>query len=268
MELEEYSRHLQFIQEYPLTTEPLRIDVVIIKKYGNIPIRKNIASIFRNVNIVEYKSPGGYVSIEDFYKVYGYACLYTTINKVPITSLTISFIESRYPRKLIQHLQKNHGYTVEEKCPGIYIVSGDVLPIQIIDSRKLPASQNLWLKSLSDKHDGFTISRINKEINKLGRTAQLQAYLYTIINANPDAIKEAIEMKKISKRLEQVFIETGLAAKWEARAEARAEARGVARGEQKIINMLKNGKSPEEIINYYGAQGQGRKSVCPPAIPK
>ncbi|MDR0313994.1 MAG: hypothetical protein LBI14_10400 [Treponema sp.] len=46
IELEEYSHALQFISEYQLTTEPLRIDVVIIKKFADIPIKKNIAAIF------------------------------------------------------------------------------------------------------------------------------------------------------------------------------------------------------------------------------
>jgi len=56
MELEEYGQDLQFISEYALNTEPLRIDVVIIKKHKDIPIEKNIATIFRKVNILEYKS--------------------------------------------------------------------------------------------------------------------------------------------------------------------------------------------------------------------
>ena len=40
MELEEYSHNLQFISEYQLNTEPLRIDVVIIKKKQGYPYQK------------------------------------------------------------------------------------------------------------------------------------------------------------------------------------------------------------------------------------
>jgi hypothetical protein len=128
MELDEYSQDLQFISEYQLTTEPLRIDVVIIKKSGGIAIKKNIASIFRKENIVEYKSPDDYLSVDDFYLVYGYACLYRALNKVDIKELTLTFVESRYPRELLGHLQEVRGYTVEERWPGIYIVRGDILP--------------------------------------------------------------------------------------------------------------------------------------------
>ncbi|MDR2921950.1 MAG: hypothetical protein LBU85_01255 [Treponema sp.] len=120
MELEEYSRELLFLPEHQLTTEPLRIDAVIIKKSGDKPIKKNIASIFRKENIVEYKSPSDYLSTADFYKVYGYACLYASISKLPITSLTISFIASRYPKKLLEHLQRERCYTrtMLYSCPN------------------------------------------------------------------------------------------------------------------------------------------------------
>ena len=54
LELDEYSDALQFISEYQLTTEPLRIDVVIIKKTADIPIKKNIAEIFRPTFFIEH----------------------------------------------------------------------------------------------------------------------------------------------------------------------------------------------------------------------
>ena len=61
MELDEYRNVLQFISEYQLNTEPLKIDVVIIKKSRDIPIKKNIAAIFRKENIIEYKSPEAFI---------------------------------------------------------------------------------------------------------------------------------------------------------------------------------------------------------------
>jgi hypothetical protein len=95
-ELAQYKDVLEFISEYQLTAEPLRIDVVIIKKIKDIPLRKNIAAIFRTVNLLEYKSPTDSLSVEDFYKVYGYGCLYMFLNKISINDLTLTFVESRY----------------------------------------------------------------------------------------------------------------------------------------------------------------------------
>ena len=119
-ELKAYMDVLEFHPEFPLTAEPLRIDCVVVIKTPGVVITKNIAAIFREWNLLEYKSPDDYVSVADFYKVYGYACLYTSLKKIPVNSLTISFVESRYPRKLLKHLQKERGYAVAENSPGIY----------------------------------------------------------------------------------------------------------------------------------------------------
>jgi hypothetical protein len=125
MELEAYLDFLEFIPEYQLTSEPLQIDCVVIKKAPEVVIKKNIAAIFREANLLEYKSPDDYVSVDDFYKVYGYACLYASFEKVPITALTLTFVESRYPRELLAHLKEKRGYTVEKTAPGIYSIKGD-----------------------------------------------------------------------------------------------------------------------------------------------
>ena len=50
-ELTEYRDSLDFIEEYRLTTEPLRIDTLIIKKPPGVYIDKNIGRIFRGHNI-------------------------------------------------------------------------------------------------------------------------------------------------------------------------------------------------------------------------
>ena len=103
LELDEYRHALEFIYEYQLTSAPQRIDVVIIKKTVDIPIRKNIAAIFQKENLLEYKSPDEYVSVKDFYKVYGYACQYIQLEEnkdITISDLSLTFVESHYPRIL------------------------------------------------------------------------------------------------------------------------------------------------------------------------
>jgi hypothetical protein len=257
MELDKYSQDLQFISEFPLNSQPLRIDVVIIKKSRDIAIEKNIASIFRKENIVEYKSPLDYVSINDFYKVYGYACLYSSLNKVDIKDMTLTFVESHYPRELLAHLQEARGYRVEERLPGIYIVIGDILPIQIIDNRKLSEEENIWLKDLDNKLDMPEMRHITAEIQRLGKdkAARIKAYLDVIARANREALEEVIRMSDCSLALEKIFEEVGWIAKWEARGEAVGEARGIAVGEararseerQYFLDMLNQGLSVEEI---------------------
>jgi len=241
MELQEYQDVLEFYPECQLSSEPLRIDCVVIKKAKNVVIKKNIAVIFREWNLLEYKNPDDSLSIADFYKVYAYACLYVSNNDVPITNLTVSFIESRYPRELLNHLKNDRKYTVAETSPGIYTIGDDILPIQIINSKRLSAVENLWLKNLRRKLRYTAITRIGKEIDRQEKAVHIAAYWNAIILANPAAIQEAIKMGNTST-LDKVFVETGLAAMWEARGEAKGRF-GIAQ------NMVKLGLPIETVIS-------------------
>jgi len=69
-------------------------------------------------------------------------------------------MESCFPRELIKHLKETRKLTVEETSPGIYTVRGDILPIQIIDNRKLSAEETsglrIWTIQLSRwKYNGL-----------------------------------------------------------------------------------------------------------------
>ena len=154
LELSDYSDSLEFKYEYQLAADPLRIDLLIVKKPKGFTIDKNIARIFRTDNIFEYKSPEDYLSVKDFLKVYAYANLYAANTpNIELSDITITFVENKYPRKLMKYLTGTRKYNVEEISPGIYFVSGDYIPIQIIESKKLPANENLWLKSLTNDLD-------------------------------------------------------------------------------------------------------------------
>ena len=78
IEFEKEAEKLTFENEHQLGTDPMRIDVLIIKKHTEEQIQKNIGRIFREYNIIEYKSPEQYLSIDAFYKVLGYACFYNS----------------------------------------------------------------------------------------------------------------------------------------------------------------------------------------------
>ena len=218
MELEAYGDSLEFIPEFQLTTGPLRIDCVVVKKARDVVIKKNIAAMFREVNLLEYKSPDDYISVEDFYKVYGYACLYASLEKVPVTSLTISFVESRYPRSLLTYLKEKRGYKVEKTSPGIYTVRGDVIPIQVIDCRRLSAGENSWLKDLCNSLGPMDWQRIFGALQqRQGKAARVKAWLDATTKANNDSLQEAIKMSSSSLTVEQILEEAGFYARAEER---------------------------------------------------
>jgi len=233
LELSEYKDNLQFICEYQLTTEPLRMDLLIIKKDKDIPIEKNIAAIFRRHNIVEYKSPASYIPVKDFYKVLAYVHLYAYLEpEADITEITLTFIESRYPRKLLAHLKNVLNYKVEETQSGVYTVIGGIVPIQIVNSRKLSDEDNFWLKNLDDKLgamkvlDVLTATRRTQDVD----TPLVRPYINVVLNANPDSLEEGEKMRKKKRTLEDVLEELGYYARAEKRAKAETARNALAEG--------------------------------------
>jgi hypothetical protein len=251
LELEPYRDSLEFIPEYRLTSEPLEIDMVIVKKAPDLVIEKNIARIFRRINILEYKSPDDYFSVYDFYKVLSYASLYAVLNKTLLEDMTISMIGTRHPRKLLKYFTEGAD-EVNEVSPGIHVITGRHLTIQVIESRKLPFEENLWLKGLTKDLNAVAAGSILKESWKKGiGEAEFGAYLYALATANLKTIQEAIAMSDEIAAFDQWVEEMGWAAKWEARGKELGEARGKALGEKtgwgKALELLKQGYTVEEL---------------------
>ena len=195
LELADFKDYLEFHTEYPLSSKPLEIDCVIIKKPKDIVIDKNFASFFRETNIIEYKSPNSYLSVKDFYKVYAYVCLYSSLERGVLTEKTITFIVGHTPKKLIKYLESKLKFIVEEKSPGIYTVIGDIFPIQIIDNRKLSPEENIWLKDLTNKLVSSEWKNIQNEADKRKENSVwLKIYLDVITRANNDSFKEINNM--------------------------------------------------------------------------
>jgi hypothetical protein len=249
-ELLDYRDYLEFKYNYPLTREPLEIDVLIIKKPKDLIIDKNIARIFRSENILEYKSPDDYLSVNDFLKVNAYAYLYASITPgVDLADITMTFVENRHPRELLKYLTETRGYTTEETSPGIYLITGDYLPIQIIESGKMSEQENLWLKSLTKDLPAVNLGSILDKARKLGDKAQLGAYLYVLMRAN---YKTFLEAKKMAVEelptLEEALEMAGLLPGMMEYCEKKGMERGRREEKRNIITLLKSGKSPEEII--------------------
>jgi hypothetical protein len=258
LELDQYSDALEYVPECQLTKEPLRIDVVIVKKRKDLRIEKNIAALFRGDNIIEYKSPTDYISIEDFYKVYAYACLYITMQRktaADIGDLTISFVGSRYPRKLAEHLEQSRGYVVEKSGPGVYSVKGDSIPMQIIDTRELPVEENLWLAQLDNRLNSDGARRIIRELDRENRAERMAAYIDAVYTANFEVMEEASMMSDTTmvygKTLENAGYVTRkmILAKMEGITEGKIE--GKEEEKVAIARKMKTDKVPASQISAY-----------------
>ena len=189
IEFEKEVDKLIFTNEYQLGTKPKEIDVLIIKKNPKEQIRKNIGRIFREHNLVEYKGPDDYLSIDDFYKVYAYACFYksdtTRANSIQINDITITLACHKYPRKLIRHLTLVKKLVVTKYEPGIYYIQGDTLPMQLIITSQLPDETNLWLHNLTNNiKNTETAKKLVTEYGKHQNENLYKSLMNIIVRAN------------------------------------------------------------------------------------
>ena len=87
---------LFFDPEHLLSEEPLRIDMLVIKKQSAVAVENEIGKIFKQHNIVEFKGGGDGLTIDDYYKAVGYASIYKSlgehINEIPAQEITVTLI--------------------------------------------------------------------------------------------------------------------------------------------------------------------------------
>ena len=255
LELFEYLDILEFKHEHQLTAQPLQIDLVIIKKTRSVVLDKNIARIFKKENILEYKSPDDHLSVKDFCKVYAYANLYAAITPdADLSEIKLTFVSNRYPQKLIRYLCKIRGYTVTESAPGIYLILGDYLPIQIIETKRLSEGENLWLGSLRSGLRPRAVRTILQSGEKQGRGDYLPAYLNILMRANPDTFLEGLNMAKKYPTIDEIWERSGMRPMWEEHILAKGMAQGRAAereqaNERFVRNLLTEGMPIDKIAH-------------------
>lgn len=209
IELEKELDVLYIEEEHVLSRKPMQVDILVIKKEKNISVKKNIGQIFRKYNIIEYKAPGDSLSINDFYKVYGYTCFYQSDTKkvmeIDPQELTITFVCNHYPYKLLKHLKKVRGIRVEKQEPGIYYLLGDSFEIQLLITKELSEETNYWLRNLRDDlTEGKEIQKLIKRYEDRKNEAYYAEVMDLIVRANWERMKEE---KQMCEALRELFAE-------------------------------------------------------------
>ena len=194
LELHEYLAVLTFEDEYQLSKEALAMDVLIIKNMADIKIDKNIGQLFKKHNIFEYKSEKDTLSIWDYNKVIGYAFVYSAFEKIPIEDITISFVVTPKPIKLFDYLANDKGIKITEVNPGIYYVKGDTFPIQIIESKRLTAGENVFLKNLRSSLTHKDMEDVFEAYRKYDSLDKVNIYLNRVLDANKIILEEVLAM--------------------------------------------------------------------------
>lgn len=244
IELMEDREFLRFLEEYNLTKKPLQIDTLIIKMDRGKRIHKSFGRLFRQYNIVEYKSPGDYLSINDFFKVMSYAGFFQSSSardgEIPPEELTVTLMTCRYPRKLLNFLKNRYRAEISEVYQGIYYVSGLLFPMQVVVIGRLSKDENIWLsrlrKHLDRKKD---IEVLAREYRGKEKDPLYAAAMDLIVRANWKMYEE----EKMCDALRELFADEL------QESERKGEMRGVIKGvEALILDNLEEGRTRERII--------------------
>ena len=275
IELEDEAEYLEFEPEHLLSKKPMQIDV-LIKNEKHVKIQKNIGRIFRQYNIIEYKSPEDDLDIDDFYKTYAYACLYKsdteTVDLIPADELTITFVCCHYPRAMLDKLQRDRGIMAEKIESGIYYLTGDAIPVQLIIVPALSKNNNYWLNNLrNDLKAGGEIRNFIERYGENKKSKLFQALADTVMRANWQELKEE---RKMCEALRELFAddlrESREAGIMEGRTAGKIEGRIEGKLEGKIELIIKKYKKgctaeetadmleepPSQIRQIYDAIGQ------------
>lgn len=228
IEFAEEAEKLIFENEHQLSKKPLEIDVLVIKKKAEEQIQKNIGRIFRRHNIVEYKSPEDYLSIDDFYKVYGYACFYKSdtkhVDEIKSNEITISFACEKRPEKLLKHLRQERQLDIMKVEEGIYYIEGAYFPIQLLLTSELSKESNFWLKNLTNNlKEHSEVDELVTEYEKNRQNELYKAMMNIIIRAN-EALFEEVRDEDMCEALRELFKDEIEAARSEAMFEGESKA--------------------------------------------
>ena len=246
IELGDEAKYLEFESEHMLTKKPMQIDV-LVKNDKHVKIQKNIGRIFRQYNIIEYKSPKDDLNIDDFYKTYAYACIYKSdteaVDRIQATELTISFVCYHYPRAMLNKLERDRFIAVEGVDDGIYYLLGDAIPIQLIVVPALSKENNYWLNNLrNDLKSGGEIRRFIELYEENKNSKLYQALADTIMRAN---WKEVKEERKMCEALKELFADDLRESELKGRNAGKIEGAASKIVEQ-VIKKYKKGYSVEE----------------------
>ena len=136
-----YRNQIIMVPEKSLSTEGIRMDILLLKKEPSLEMDSDIARIFREHNIIEYKSFDDALTIDVFAKVMAYAHLYKSrgpaVNAIPFSNISATIYRHRYPRKVFKEL-KSYGAAIEKPYPGVYYVRGLApFSVQILVGKEL-----------------------------------------------------------------------------------------------------------------------------------
>ena len=212
MEFRENKLDLEFQSEVNLNTMPLRVDMILIKKKQDLELKNEIGKIFRQYNLIEYKSPNDTLNYDDFLKGIAYAYLFKSYEKhvddISLYDVTLTFIREIPPLKLLKKL-KEMDFIVEEAAPGIYYINRDSdISIQIIVTKHLDQTQHIWINSLTnqiDEQHARKLVDITKNLTELDDKNYADSVWEVVATENIELLNRLREDKDMCNALAKIM---------------------------------------------------------------
>ena len=245
IEFEEESEELIFENEHQLGTKPREVDVIITKKNADYQVKKNIGRFFRKYNLIEYKPPGDSMSIDDFYKVCGYACFYKAdsafVDAIKVEEITVTLVAFHKPREMLKKLREEGRYRIRKLEEGIYYIEGGVFPTQLIITQSISEEENFWLRNLTNKLK--SAEKVQEQYQKHGENKLYKSVMDIIVKANKTLFdrreKEVCQAlfdiyKEDLMKMAKTEVETKMKAEIESKVKAEVESKVKAEVESKV----------------------------------
>ena len=196
--------------------------------------------------------------MNDFYKVYGYACIYQSntdrIKEIDPEDMTLTFVCSHYPREFLKHLERVRGMCTEYQGGGIYYLKGDPIPMQLLIAPRMSDEENYWIQSMrTDLRAGEEIRKLMREYEKHRKSKDYTAVMNLITRANWEQME--VE-KKMCDALNELFAEEL------KEADSRGRTEGLRQGKREMIfAFLKAGADIKMIKEASGLNEEEIESI-------
>ena len=255
-----YRESLDIEEEHYLSREPLRIDLLILKKTEDVDIDYVIAKIFRKYNCIEYKNPKDELSVDEYFKIIALACLYKsmgrTVNEIGADQITASIFRHSYPRDLFRSL-RNMGANIEKKYPGVYYITGMIcFPTQVIVTKELNRDNYAALRILTpdaDEEDVRTFINQATSNEDAGYRRNADAVFQVSVAANKELYERIRRESLMCQALRELMsdeIEGEVTAAVTAAVSAAVTEAVDDRNEEMAEDMLRAQEPLSKIVKY------------------
>lgn len=209
LEFFENEKDLVYESEKLLNQQPLRIDLLVVKKNATVRIKNEIGENFLGHNIIEFKSEDDELNIDTLYKVLAYACLYksysASVDEIKANDITTTLLRKRKPLKLFSYFKDNK-IEVTEIHKGIYQVDFFDFPVQIVVTKELEEENHIWVSSIARDLSENQLRAVILKAKDLQSKAEKQ-YVSSILSVVSRLNVENIEKLKGDSTMEDVLFE-------------------------------------------------------------